>query len=381
MAEEFRNTSVLIVDDTESNIRLLAHVVKSEGYDVMAAFSGQEALEMVSKRKPDLILLDVMMPEMDGFEVCKRLKESDEYSDIPVIFLSALSETDTKVKGFNVGGVDYITKPFQRQEVLARIDLQIKLRRLQHELELKVTELRERESLLKRLNDEKDDLMRIVSHDFRNPVSGIVGLVEVLRTARELSEGQKNEIYGAIKESGQKLIQLVNNLLDKKSDGSINEINAQEVNFTKLIEETVELHRPTAINKGILFDIDLDYVLNFNLDRHKIEQVVSNLISNALKFTPEGGTISIKMEKTNKDPQEVNVEVIDTGIGISEEGIKNLWDGQSKKVRSGTSGEKGSGIGLSLVKRFVDLHDGEIMVESEEGKGTCFKVLLTEVNE
>ncbi|MDZ7714891.1 MAG: hybrid sensor histidine kinase/response regulator [Balneolaceae bacterium] len=319
------------------------------------------------------------MPEMDGFEVCKKLKEQEEYKDIPVIFLSALSETDTKVKGFDVGGVDYITKPFQRQEVLARIDLQIKLRRLQQQLELKVDELREREKLLKRLNQEKDDLMRIVSHDFRNPVTGIVGLIEVLRTSDDMSDDQKNEIYGAIKESGQKLIQLVNNLLDKKSESSINKINAKEVNFTKLVEDTVELHRPTAINKGIFFDVELDYILNFYLDRHKIEQAISNLISNALKFTPEGGTISVKLEKVDKDPQKAIIEVSDTGIGMSEDVINNLWDGDSEKVRYGTSGEKGSGIGLSLVKGFVDLHDGEIRVDSEEGKGTSFIINLTEI--
>jgi len=378
MAEKSYKSTILIVDDTETNIRLLAHVVKSKGYEVMAAFSGKEALTMLSRRKPDLILLDIMMPEMDGFEVCKKIKEDDNFSDIPVIFLSALSETDSKVKGFKVGGVDYITKPFQREEVLARIGLHIKLTKLQKELQQKVEELKVRENMLKKLNEEKDELMRIVSHDFRNPVTGIVGLIKVLKNTDDLSAKNTDHIFDAIQESGQKLIHLVSNLLDKNAESSITELSIEEVNFTELVAETVELHRPTAINKGIEIEKELDRISGFKLDRHKIEQVISNLISNALKFTSKGDTVSIYLEEVEKSPRKVEMTVSDSGVGMTEKQIESIWDHSKKNIREGTSGEKGSGIGLYLIKNFVDLHKGIINVESEKGKGTSFIITLTE---
>lgn len=377
MSENSKDASVLIVDDTEPNVRLLAHVVKKEGYEVMAAFSGGDALSLIEKRKPDIILLDVMMPEMNGFEVCEYLKDHRDYKDIPVIFLSALSETDSKVQGFNVGGVDYITKPFQREEVLARIDLHVKLRKLQAELSNKVEQLKQREESLQKLNQEKDELMRIVGHDFRNPVTGIMGLASFLKdNLDDIEPAEQTNILGIIKGSGQKLLDLVNGLLNKDEKASISELILQDLDLNKTILDIIDLHRPTAVNKGIVIKKDLQDMSKKTVDRHKIEQILSNLLSNALKFTLEGGSISVKLSEVADKEGAIDLTVKDTGMGIPEEQLEEIWDFNNKKVRYGTSGEKGSGMGLELVKKFTNLHGGHVMVDSTEGQGTTFTVRL-----
>lgn len=377
MSKNSNNTSILIVDDTEPNVRLLAHVVKKEGYEAMAAFSGQDALSLLEKRKPDIILLDIMMPEMNGFEVCQKLKEHEDYKDIPVIFLSALSETDSKVQGFNVGGVDYITKPFQREEVLARIDLHVKLRKLQEELSNKVTQLKQREETLQKLNEEKDELMRIVGHDFRNPVTGIMGLASFLQqNVQSITSEQQEDMLGIIKGSGQKLLELVNGLLNKDEEARISELSLKKLDLKYLVEDMVDLHRPTAINKNIVIETEIDSLQPKTVDKHKVEQILSNLVSNALKFSMEGGTVSIKLREVpgKKDAFELVVE--DSGMGIPEDELEKLWNTDEKTIRFGTSGEQGSGMGLDLVNNFTRLHGGRVEVDSKEGVGTTFTVRL-----
>lgn len=382
MSEHSQNTSILIVDDTEPNVRLLAHVVKKEGYEVMAAFSGEDALSLINKRKPDIILLDVMMPEMNGFEVCKRLKEQNEYKNIPVIFLSALSETDSKVQGFNVGGVDYITKPFQREEVLARIDLHVKLRKLQAELSNKVDQLKQREASLQRLNQEKDELMRIVGHDFRNPVTGIMGLAGFLEeNINSIDDDEQVNMLGIIKGSGQKLLDLVNGLLNKDEEAHISELILQELDIKNIILEIIDLHRPTAINKGIGINTELRDIGKKMVDKQKIEQILSNLLSNALKFTLEGGTVFIQLYEVPGEEGAIDLVVQDSGMGIPDKQLEELWDTHQKSIRYGTSGEKGSGMGLELVRKFTDLHGGNVQVSSKEGEGTIFTVRLYDQKE
>ncbi|MDX1618519.1 MAG: hybrid sensor histidine kinase/response regulator [Balneolaceae bacterium] len=371
------DTTVLIIDDTEPNVRLLAHVLKREGYEVLAAFSGEDALKLVEKKKPEIILLDIMMPGMDGFEVCERLKKKEETSDIPVIFLSALSETDSKVKGFKAGGVDYITKPFQREEVLARIELHLRLNRLQNRLEEKISQLKEREEWLNRLNAQKDELMRIVGHDIRNPVTGIIGVAQLLKNSESsMSEDQRKLMYKTIEESGKKLQNLVNDLLKKeKAELNLEELNLEEVRLEHLLQRVIELHQPTALSKEITVDLEINEPVQMELDRQKMDQVMGNLISNALKFTPRGGTVSIALDSTE---ERVKIVVNDTGVGIPTEDMDSLLNGSEKTipVREGTQGEKGSGFGLDIIKQFTELHGGDVEVESVEGEGTRFTLFL-----
>ena len=380
-ADHSGNISILIVDDTEPNVRLLAHVLKKEGYRVMAAFSGPEALELVRKRRPDMVLLDVMMPEMNGFEVCRKLKEEKRFRDIPVIFLSALSEADSKVKGFDAGGVDYITKPFQREEVIARIELHVRLKKLEKELSEKVDQLKEREQNLEKLNREKDELIRIVGHDFRNPVTGIMGLAGFLKQNGEgLDDEARSEMLGSIESSGQRLLHLVNGLLTKDEHESVTELILSDIDPVELANNVIDLHRPTAINKNIRLETEFSEVSAIRLDRHKVEQIISNLLSNALKFTPDNGEISLKMapldEAMENEGEGVQFTIQDSGVGIPAEQLNDIWKDNKKYIRNGTSGEQGSGMGLGLVKSFTELHGGTISVDSKQGEGTSFTVRL-----
>lgn len=380
MTELSGSATILIVDDTEQNVRLLAHVVKKEGYDAIAAFSGEDALEMVDTRKPDIILLDVMMPEMDGFEVCRRLKESEEVADVPVIFLSALQETDSKVKGFEVGGVDYITKPFQREEVLARIRLHLKLTRLQNQLEENIEVLREREQRLNRLNQEKDELMRIVGHDIRNPVTGIIGISDLLiERIDEMDQEEREHMLKTMQDSGNKILKLVNGLLKKETaERGIADLQLEEIRLDELIQGVIDLQRPLALTKNISFQYQNDGDPSVEMDKQKMDQVIGNLLSNALKFTLEGGEISIEVNELGRgDDRYVEIIIQDNGIGIPREEVNSLFqDSGDANVRSGTSGEVGSGMGLNIVKQFTELHDGSIEVQSEEGEGTTFTIYL-----
>ena len=167
---EGKKTLILVVDDNQENVRVLTSILNHHGYDIIAAFNGSDALTMASRRKPDLILMDIMMPEMDGFEATRSLKEDPELKEIPVIFISALTEVEDKIQGFDVGGQDYITKPFQHQEVMARVDLHVRLYHLEKERVKNINKLEEQKKQLEKLNEAKDEIIRIVSHDMRNQI-------------------------------------------------------------------------------------------------------------------------------------------------------------------------------------------------------------------
>ncbi|MDX1671489.1 MAG: hybrid sensor histidine kinase/response regulator [Balneolaceae bacterium] len=372
--------TVLIVDDTEQNVRLLTHVVKKEGYNVLAAFSGEDALDLVEKRKPDIILLDVMMPNMNGFEVCRKLKEQEEYKDIPVIFLSALTEPDSKVKGFEAGGVDYITKPFQREEVLARIDLHVDLQSLRDELEQKVKDLQEREQMLKQLNEQKDQLLRIVAHDIRNPVSGIIGVVDILKD--EIQDSLDEEqlyMLESIEDSGKKLLRIVNELLEKKIDEEKKDLNLEDVNLHQLVRQILNLHEPIAITKDIKLEMSVDEDLVIRADSRKIDQVIGNLISNALKFTDSGGEVEVGadiLQEESDDKKWIKLWVSDTGVGITDQKIEKLSTSETLYSDRYGTWSPGGGIGYKIINHYIELHGGKIDVRSVEGEGTTVTITL-----
>ncbi len=371
------NIRILIIDDSQENVRLLSHVLKKEGYKTEKAFDGREALDIIPEYGPHIILLDVVMPDLDGFEVCRRLKAKEATRDIPIIFLSALTETDSKVTGFQVGGVDYITKPFQREEVLARIDLHVRLKKLRHELEQKIEQLEEREQKLNALNKRKDRLMRILSHDIRNPVTGIIGVSDLLLNVSEsFNSADKKDMFRSIRESGREIQKLVVDLLNKESaEKSISELSIDKVNLKRVIDEVVDLHKPTALSKNIHFDLQNVRTVEMMLDRRKMDQIVGNLVSNALKFTPEGGTVSIEVH-VDADNEEVGIAVSDTGMGIPNTKLNNLFENEVQAARPGTRGEEGTGMGLGIVKRFTKLHGGRVTVNSTQGEGTTFVVKI-----
>ncbi len=373
-------STILIVDDIHHNVQVLSQLVRNEGHNVIAAFDGKDALALARKRRPDLVLLDVLMPELDGYGVCEQFKKDPVLREIPIIFLSALSDVDSKVRGFEVGGLDYITKPFHQEEVIARINLHLTLKNLEQERERYIAELKIRERNLELANREKDEVIRIVSHDIRNPLTGIIGVANILRSEDGYSKEEVDGMLEIIEQSGYKLLDLVKDILEVESTkaGSL-QLNMKEVDLRELLAQVIELHQPTALTKSINLRFTKDeWVPPILIDPQKINQAISNLVANSLKFTGAGGSIELSLRYDDDPGSEcpVIIEVRDTGIGIPEERLPTLFDSIKRHRETGTKGEKGSGIGLDIVKRFIELHGGSISVKSTEGKGTAFTLEL-----
>jgi len=374
---------ILVVDDNQVNVKVLSNILKMSGYDIIAAFNGKDAIRMAERRPPDLILMDIMMPDINGFEATRQLKEKEELKDIPVLFISALTEVEDKVKGFEVGGQDYITKPFQHQEVLKRVELHNRLFKLEKEREKHIQQLKEQKSELEKLNEAKDKLLRVVSHDMRNPLYGIIGISELLSEEyNEMGAQEQLDMLASIQNSGQRLYQLVNDLLDaaKIEESELN-VSPEEFDVQEAIHSVLEMQRPSARLKHIDIDFenDLDHE-QITLDKPKFTQMLGNLVSNSIKFTEEGGRIHIKTSNDNMSGSNSEdywiLKIEDDGIGMDHDVLQNLFDKSKKQLRKGTAGEASTGLGMPIVKQFVDSMNGSIKVDSEPGQGTTFTMRL-----
>ncbi len=354
-----RNTpNILIVDDIPANLKVLGDILKEEGYKVRPVPSGALALQVAEREKPDLILLDIMMPDMDGYEVCRRLKENKLLHDIPVIFISALSETNDVVKALKYGGVDYITKPFRAEEISARVKTHIKLRRQSIELQ--------------ELNVTKDKFFSIIAHDLRGPMGGFMGLTDLLtEELSNMSMAEIQEFLGSMRESATNLFKLLENLLQwaRVQQGGII-FNRERVLFRPIVTESLELIRESAKKKGITIISDISEELEVFADSNLLQTVIRNLVSNAVKFSARGGIVNISAKTTEDDSVEISVK--DMGIGMNREMIETLFRIDVKNGRPGTEGEQSTGLGLLLCKEYIEKHGGHIRVESEVGKGSVF---------
>ena len=384
-----RKGKILIVDDTPDNLRLLMSVLTERGYDVRPASNGSLALKMVQATLPDLILLDIKMPGMDGYNVCSQLKADKRTYDIPVIFISALTEVMDKVKGFSLGGVDYITKPFQAEEVLARVETHVTLRKLQKRLQEKNTQLQQEivkreqaeeglRSLNQRLeevNASKDVFLSIVAHDLRNPLGALRELPGLILENIDLySKDDIVKMTTIQKDAAENLWALLENLLTwSRVQRGVIKYNPQPTNIAEIVSRNVNLLLPGAERKQIALETSLPNELWGYADYHMTDAVIRNLLSNALKFTNIYGTVNVSAVQKEEC---VEVSVSDTGIGIKEEYLSKLFRIDVKYKREGTAHEPGTGLGLILCKEFVKKHGGEIWVESEAGKGTTFRFTL-----
>lgn len=326
-----------------------------------AAGNGKQALDMIPEARPDLILLDVMMPGLDGFEVCEQLKKDPETKDIPVIFLTARVDTTDVIKGFDLGAVDYVTKPFKGAELLSRIKTH---------LELKFA----RESL-KELNATKDKLFSIIAHDLRNPLQVLMFSADLLsRNYDDYDENKKKEFIRKIFIGTNQLSDLLDNLLGwARSQRGIIETEIEKIHISTLAEENVTLFKDLAEKKNVRLTSEVDSGYYAFADRNMVHIIIRNLVSNAIKFTPTGGEVKITAS-ANFDSMQICV--VDTGVGIPAEDISNLFRIDKQKTTLGTAKEKGSGLGLILCKEFAEKNHGTIDVTSIPGEGSSFKVSL-----
>lgn len=359
---------ILIIDDIPQNLQLLGTILKKKQYEVAVATGGQQALNALENISPDLILLDIMMPEMDGYEVCRRIKENVSTSHIPVIFLTGKTETDDMVKGFRIGAADYVTKPFNAAELLARVNTHLDLKRSHDLLQQKNRELEE-------INASKDTFFSIISHDLKNPFTGLLNLTQLLRDdLDELEHEEIREFADLINESAEQYYKLLQNLLQwARLERGQMEYNPEQVNLKELVTQSLSLFAVNAEDKQIELKNKIIDDSSVYADPNMLDTVIRNLLSNAIKFTPEGGHVEVQSAKENGH---IQLAVVDSGIGIGQEQQEKLFRVGEVFTTEGTKEEKGTGLGLLLCKQLVEKNNGLITIDSTPGEGTAIQVTL-----
>ncbi len=356
--------SILVVDDTAANLHLLAGMLKELGYKVRSVSDGKFALQTAKHDPPDLILLDVIMPEMNGYEVCERLKTDERLAEIPVIFISALNETMDKVKAFQVGGVDYITKPFQLREVQARVATHLELHRQRRLLQESYEQLRKLEEL-------RDGLVHMVVHDMRTPLTSIKGFLQMLSTVEgETMSDDGREFVAIASEATENLIDMISSLLDvSKMEAGEMTLDLGECDLAEIIRGVMDKAESLRENRELTFEPPKEPII-IQADSGLLARIVQNLLGNALKFTPDRGTIQVGLERTQ---DAVRVYVQDSGPGIPSESLERIFE-KFGQVTQGQSQRRqySTGLGLTFCKLAVEAHGGSIGVDSEVGKGSTF---------
>ena len=359
--------TVLIVDDVPKNLQVVGNILKDQLIRSYAALSGEQALKVLNNTQIDLVLLDISMPEMDGYEVCRQIKQNPISAHIPIIFLTARSQTEDVVKGFEYGGVDFITKPFNSSELLQRVKTHLKLKHYEDELATKNDELQE-------LNATKDKFFSIIAHDLRNPFNTLLSISELLLDEQmNIDQQKQQEFIQMLHDNAKCTYALIENLL-LWSRSQRNKIEfQQEVIYVKeLLKECVMLVQHTAAKaKQINLILDeMDEGLQIIADYDMISTVVRNLLSNAVKFTHSQGVVHIGAKVSEQE--KVLFYVKDTGIGMNPAQIDKLFKIENTYSRLGTQEEKGTGLGLILCKEFIEKNSGQIWVESIEQQGSTF---------
>jgi len=358
--------TVLIVDDVDANVLLLKLLLTKAGYKTLTAYNGKDALEIIKKNSPDLVLLDIMMPVMDGHEVAAQLREMPERRDMPIIFLSALNSPDDIVKGFKFGAADYVSKPFNKDELLIRVNHQLSL----------VSAKR----IISRQNDElqrtiigRDKLYSVIAHDLRSPIGSIRMVMNalVLNIPKETLDEDMYELLIMGNRLTEESFVLLDNLLKwtKSQTGRLNTVFQDNVEILPLIRGEVELSEVVAELKNIRIKLNGDTKAKVRIDQDMIKTVLRNLVSNAIKFSNPASEVNVNI---TEEEGQILVSVMDSGEGISQENQDKLFKADSHFTSFGTDNEEGSGLGLLLCKEFVTRNGGKIWFESKEGEGSTF---------
>lgn len=361
---------ILAVDDAVDNLILLDRLLKRQGFDVVSASSGKECLSQSGMLHPDLIILDVAMPGMDGFETLKHLRENEMTRDIPVIILTANSKDAKSIEqGFSLGADEYLTKPIEQDELIARVRSILRIIKAEKQVE-----------------QLKADFQSMLVHDLRSPLSVITGVLE-LGAKGEFDEHpqEMKELLASALENSHKMLGLINDILDvAKFEAGKLQLNKQPNDFNTVVACVITRLKLLAQDKGVALVLEKgEDIPVCECDGDKIDQVATNLVSNAIKFTPSEGTVTVKTYVRHfKDEVPMlkgdyaALDVEDTGIGMSAEEIPLIFDRYRQVQRVKSSHQKGTGLGLTIVKRVVEAHGGKVFVESTVGKGTKFTIVI-----
>jgi two-component system sensor histidine kinase/response regulator len=347
--------NILIVDDNLKNLQVAAKVLKDNGYSISLAQDGPSAIKMVEEEAPDLILMDVMMPEMDGMEASRQIRRNKDLKDIPIIFLTARNQTEDIVEGFKAGGVDYITKPFNKDELLIRI---------KNHLELAFA----RKKIIE-LNRNRDKLYSIIAHDVRSPLSSILFMIGAIKS-NLITPGTDDyqEMLESIEKTTSETSTLLNNLLSwAKVQSQAVALTPKITNICNVLNECVSLLKANAELKNIALASDVPEGTSAYFDEVTMHTVFRNVISNAIKFTPLNGSVNVS---SFIDQGMVTLVFKDNGLGIPEHVVEKIMIHNQHHTTPGTANEQGSGLGLVMVKDFISSNNGKLNIKSKEGEGT-----------
>ncbi|MBQ9261689.1 MAG: hybrid sensor histidine kinase/response regulator [Prevotella sp.] len=355
---------ILIVDDVMSNVLLLKILLTNEKFQVCTANCGNACIEQARKEHPDLILLDVMMPDINGFDTAVIMKKDDELKDIPIIFLTALNMPQDLVKGFQVGASDFLTKPFNKEELIMRVMQQISLVAAKRIIEKQNKEL-------KATLNNRDKMYSVIAHDLRSPMASIRMVLNlVVQSTSADSVGP--ELYTLLDQANresEEVHDLLDNLLKwtKSQTGRLNVV-LQDLDLNDIIPGVVEIFEMIAQTKHITLDLQkTEAPLKVHADNDMLKTVLRNFMSNAIKFSPENSTIQILMAN---EGDFARVSVKDQGVGIAADRLDTIF--HKGETTYGTGGEEGSGLGLQLCQDFARKNGGDCYVESVEGQGSTF---------
>ena len=368
-ASEVRSRKILVVDDDRLNRRILSAILKPEGFEVVEAESGEQPLELYAQTPPDLVLLDVVLPGINGFEACRKLRSAYGDSAAPVIFITAKSESDDVVEGLAAGGVDYLPKPIRAKEALARIRTHLQIRGLLAEQRLLVGQL-------SKANSAKNRFLGMAAHDLRNPLASIRGLAEFMRdgVVGPLTPDQL-DLVKTIHSASQEMLLLVNELLDVATiEAGELKIAPETADLGEIVAKAVYLANIEATKKRTkILLLPGERPPPWRLDPNKIRQVVDNLLTNAIKFSPPGSTINVEVAALTGA---VAFAVQDQGPGIPESEHHKLFKDFGRTSVLPTGGEKSTGLGLAICRKIVEAHRGTITAENLPERGCVFRVTL-----
>ncbi len=399
MNNEQQNSLILVIDDNLKNIQVIVDCLKNYGFETAIAQDGKTGLKRAEILCPDLILLDVMMPDINGFETCHRLKMSEATKHIPVIFMTILDKTEDKLKGFEAGALDYITKPIHEQEVLARVQTHLALQNMQKQLEAqnllleqKNREYKEVDKTIKQQNEKlkqakqaaeaanrlKSEFLANISHEFRTPLNGILGYAQIIKHDPSTTQYQQKGL-DIIEQSGNHLLTLINDILDiaKIEAGKI-EPHRTHFHLPAFIRIICEMVRIRAEHKHIVFDYQ---PFNFSKkipedslpagvygDEKRLRQVLINLLGNAIKFTDHGKVMFYVGHSSN---QKIRFQIEDTGIGIAPDQLESIFE-PFQQVGDKKHQTRGTGLGLAISRNLVELMGGKLQATSQLGQGSIF---------
>ncbi len=352
---------VLIVDDQIQNIQVVGTVLTREGYEVIPATSGAQALQRIAARLPDLVLLDVVMPEMDGFAVCRRLREHPDTASLPVIFVSAANDAETIVRGLEAGGVDYITKPFNKTELLARVRTHVDLQRAR---ETTTRILRERENIVS-----------MVAHDLKNPLGAIRFSAQTLAELPPDKAVTASELTEHIVTTCDQMLRFIERFLNNRAQEAERERMTTVPITSQQIQEMLGAWYPTAKRKNTTLSLRLpEHPLHAVGDLFTVRQILDNLMSNAVKFSPLGSQI---ISRVGSEQDRLIVTIEDEGPGFSESDSARLFQDYTRLSARPTGGESSTGLGLAIAKRGADRMGASLSVENRpEGGGAIARLAL-----